>query len=51
MKLAVDDSLIFAEWDKEGGKEKGIREGSDVYVLGKHLRNKLKQLKSYWGIR
>lgn len=51
MKLAVDDSLVFAEWDKEGGKEKGIREGSDVYVLGKHLGNKLKQLKSYWGIR
>ena len=51
MKLTVDDSLVFAEWDKEGGKEEDIGEGRDVHVLGKHLGNKLKQLKSYWSIR
>lgn len=38
MKLAVDDSLVFAEWDKEGGKEKSIGEGRDVHVLGKTFR-------------
>lgn len=51
MKLAVDDPLVFDEWDKEGGKEEGFGERRDVHVLGKHLGNNLTQLESYWSIR